>query len=224
MLISALEHGDRIAFLERDHGLFPARGGAAGAAPRDGVATHLHGAHAGGRDAEQLLEGVPDLVLVRLGVHLESVHLAVLVGGRALLGHHRAHDDLVQRGHYLFPFCFFGAAFLADLAVLFLAALALPFLAALGVLFLAALGGFAGLAAFGAAAFVLFLAALGALAWAGARFSRSASAGSSSAASSRVSPVRAPSSTTTASAHRTSYADAWANGITSTDGRFRPLR
>src|SRR5689334_10476345 len=144
MLISALEHGDRIAFLERDHGLLPARGRAAGAAPRDRVAAHLHGADTGGGDAEQLLERVPDLVLVRLGVHLEGVHLAVLVGGRALLGHHRAHDDLVQGGHYLFPFFFgFGAAFLALLPALFLAALAVLFLAARAVLFLAALAGLA---------------------------------------------------------------------------------
>src|SRR5690348_15669828 len=214
MLISALEHGDRIAFLERDHGFLPARGGAAGAAARDGVAPHLHGADAGGRDAEQPLERVPDLVLVGLGVHLEGVHLAVLVGGRALLGHHRAHDDLVQGGHYLFPF-FFGAGFFADLAVLFLAALALLFLAALGALFFAVLAGVAALVRF---------CAFGALASTGVRRSRSCRAGSSSAPSSRVSPVSAPSSTTTASAHRTSYAEACANGITSTEGRFRPLR
>src|SRR6478609_129348 len=205
MRISALEHGDRIAFLERDDGLLPARGGAAGAAARDGVAAHLHGADARGRDAEQLLERVADLILVRLGVHLERVHLPSLIGGRALLGHHRADDDLVQRGHYLFPF-FFGADFFAVFPVPFLAALAVLFLAALDALFLAALGGFAGLAVLGAAALVAFFAALGALASAGARFSRSGRSGSSSAPSSRVSPVSAPSSTSTASAHSTSYA------------------
>ena len=42
MLISTLEHGDRVAVLERDHGLLPPGGGPAGAAPRDRVAAHLH--------------------------------------------------------------------------------------------------------------------------------------------------------------------------------------
>src|SRR6476646_6410562 len=205
MLISALEHGDRVAVLERDHGLLPARRGPAGAAARDGMTAHLHGTDAGGRDAEQLLERVADLVLVGLGVHLEGVHLARLVSGRALLGHHRADDDLVQGGHYLSPFFFFfGAAFLAALAVLFLAALAVAvlFLAALALLFLAALAAFAvlALAGFVAPALGADLAAFGALDAAAARFSRSGRLGSSSAPRSGVSPVSAPSSTTTASA------------------------
>src|SRR5215207_8617373 len=141
MLISALEHGDRVAVLERDDGLLPAWRRPAGAAPGDRMAPHLHGAHAGGGDPEELLERVADLVLVRQGVHLEGVHLGRLVGGRTLLGHHRTDDDLVQRGHYLSPF-FFGLAFgAAFLAVDFLAALAVDFLAALAVVadFLAAL-------------------------------------------------------------------------------------
>src|SRR5882724_9593418 len=142
MLISALEHGDRIAVLERDHGLLPPGRRPAGAATRHRVAAHLHRANARGRDPEQLLQRVPDLVLVGLGVHLEGVHLARLVGGRALLGHHRADDDLVQRGHYLLPFFFgFGAAFFAGFRAAFLAALAVLFLAALAFVadFLAAL-------------------------------------------------------------------------------------
>src|SRR2546421_512625 len=132
MLISALEHGDRIAVLERDHGLLPPSRRPAGAATGDRVAAHLHRAHARGRHPEQLVQRVPDLVLVGLGVHLEGVHLARLVGGRALLGHHRADDDLVQRRHYLLPF-FFGLPFGADLAgfrAAFFAALAGLFLAA----------------------------------------------------------------------------------------------
>src|SRR5215207_11459735 len=133
MLISALEHGDRVAVLERDDGLLPAWRRPAGAAPGDRMAPHLHGADAGGGDPEELLERVADLVLVRQGVHLEGVHLGRLVGGRALLGHHRTDDDLVQRGHYLSPLFFgLGAAF-------FLAGLPAAFLAALAVLFLAAL-------------------------------------------------------------------------------------
>src|SRR5690242_14147230 len=129
MLISTLEHGDRVAVLERDHGLLPPDRGSANPAARHRVAAHLHGADAGGRDAEQFLQRVTDLVLVRLGVHLEGVHLAGLVRRRALLGDHGPDDDLVQGGHYFFPF-FFGAAFLAVLAVLFFAALGALFLAA----------------------------------------------------------------------------------------------
>src|SRR6476646_10449194 len=201
MLISALEHGDRVAVLERDHGLLPARRGPAGPAARHRVAAHLHGANAGGRDAEQFLERVPDLVLVRLGVHLEGVHLARLVGGRALLGHHRPDDDLVEGGHSLSPFFFLAAL---ALAVLFLAALAVLFFAAFAAFAVLALAGLVA-PALGAA-----LAAFGALGAADARFSRSGRPGSSSSPSSRVSPVSAPSSTTTASAQRTSYADACA--------------
>src|SRR5436190_15203047 len=184
MLISALEHGDRVAVLERDHGLLPARRRPAGPAARHRMAAHLHGTDAGHRDAEQFLERVPDLVLIGLGVHLEGVHLARLVGGRALLGHHRADDDLVQGGHYLSPFFFLGAlpplrvgpGFEA-LAVLFLAAFALAvlFLAALAVLFLAALAAFAvlALAGFVAPALGAVLAAFGAWGAAAARRSRS---------------------------------------------------
>src|SRR6266550_2510168 len=140
MLISALEHGDRIAVLERDHGLLPPSRRPAGAATGDRVAAHLHRAHARGRHPEQLVQRVPDLVLVGLGVHLEGVHLAGLVGGRALLGHHRTDDDLVQRGHYLLPFFFgFGAAFPSLRLEAGLAGLPAAFFAALAVLFLAAL-------------------------------------------------------------------------------------
>src|SRR5204863_4750152 len=172
MLISALEHGDRIAVLERDHGLLPPSRRPAGAATGDRVPAHLHRAYARSRDPEQLLQRVPDLVLVGLGVHLEGVHLARLVGARALLGHHRADDDLVQRGHYLLPFFFglpfgadlagFRAAFFAALAVLFLAALALvaDFLAALASVFLAVLAAFRLLAAFDSSEAAAFLSAL----------------------------------------------------------------
>src|SRR5688500_11912961 len=116
MLISALEHGDRVAVLERDDRLLPARGGAARATAGDLVPAHLHGAHPGHRHPEQGLERVPDLVLARLRVHLERVLLVGLPGDRALLGHHRTDDDFVQRGHYLPPF-FLGAGFFAAFAL-----------------------------------------------------------------------------------------------------------
>src|SRR5918995_67165 len=107
MLISALEHGDRVAVLERDDRLLPPGRGPAGATPGDRVAAHLHGAHVRHGDPEQLLQRVPDLELVGLRVHLEGVLLARLVGGRALLRHDRPHDDLVQRGHLPGPFLLF---------------------------------------------------------------------------------------------------------------------
>src|SRR5919106_5691886 len=69
MLISALEHGDRVAVLERDDRLLPPRRGAAGATAGDSVPAYLHGADVRDGDTEQLLEGVPDLVLVGLRVH-----------------------------------------------------------------------------------------------------------------------------------------------------------
>src|SRR6185312_13679792 len=186
MVISALEHGDRVAVLERDHGLLPPGRGPAAAATGDRVAAHLHGPHAGGRDPEQLRERVPDLVLVGLGVHLEGVHLARLVGGRALLGHHRADDDLVQRGHHLLPF-FLGAAF-------FVAGFPAAFLAALAVLFFAALALVADFLAALAAERLGALAVAGSSGWAGR--------------GSGITPVSAPASTTAASDHRIWYAAA----------------
>src|SRR5918996_6254372 len=144
MLISALEHGDRVAVLERDDRLLPPRGRAARATAGDPVAPHLHGSDVRHGDPEQLLERVPDLILVGLRVHLERVLPARLVRGRALLGHHRPYDDLMEGRHHLLPFFFFfGAGFLAAFATAFFAGLA--FFAALASDFLAA---FAALAVF----------------------------------------------------------------------------
>src|SRR5512146_2372757 len=78
MLISALEHGDRVAVLQRDDGLLPARRGAAGPAPHDRVPAYLHGPHVGHGDAEELLQRVTDLVLAGLGMDLEGVFLSRL--------------------------------------------------------------------------------------------------------------------------------------------------
>src|ERR671919_1219796 len=75
MLISALEHGDRVAVLERDDRLLPPGGSAAGATAGDRVAPHLHGANVGDGHTEQHLQCVPDLVLVGFGMHLEGVFL-----------------------------------------------------------------------------------------------------------------------------------------------------
>src|SRR6185312_69084 len=116
MLISALEHGDRVAVLERDDCLLPALGGALDPAPSDLVPPHLHGADGGDGHRKERLDGGPDLVLVGLGVHLEGVLLARLVGRRALLGDHRTDHDLVQRGHLLVPLLLLGRRLLGRLA------------------------------------------------------------------------------------------------------------
>src|SRR5438094_1077862 len=89
MPISALEHGDRVAFFECDDRLFPrratarpARGETAGAAP----GTHDQGAHVGHGDLEQRLDRRADLRLGRGRVHAEGVLFAGLVRRRGLLG------------------------------------------------------------------------------------------------------------------------------------------
>src|SRR3954452_2074589 len=215
MLISALEHGDGIAFLERDDRLLPPCGGTAGPAAGDFMASHLHGPDVGDGHSEQFLQGVPDVILVRLGVDLEGVFLPVLIRRGALLGHHGAYHDLVQRRHYLDPF-FFGAAFFAGFEALFFA-----------LVFFAAFALAAGLAlvAFflGAAALVFPLVA--ALSDLPVLWSRSAlSASDSSGSGSGMTPLSAPSSTTPASDQRMSYADASGYAMTSTFGRFLPLR
>src|SRR5688500_15192175 len=61
MLISALEHGDRVAILERDDRFLPPGCGAPIATARDLAPAHLHGADIGDCHAEQLLERIPDL-------------------------------------------------------------------------------------------------------------------------------------------------------------------
>src|SRR6476661_8169218 len=111
MLISALEHGDRVAFLEGYDRLLPSGRGAAGPPPHHLVPAHLH--RADGRDgyAEELLERRADLVLVGLGVHLEGVDLRRLIRGRALLGHDRPYDRLVQ-GRHLVPLLLLGGRLL----------------------------------------------------------------------------------------------------------------
>src|SRR5206468_4756030 len=102
MPISALEHGDRVAFFECDDRLFPrratarpARGETAGAAP----GTHDQGAHVRHGDLEQRLDGRADLRLGRRRVHAEGVLFAGLVRRRGFLGDDGAHDQPVQVRH-----------------------------------------------------------------------------------------------------------------------------
>src|SRR5438105_15037916 len=93
MPMSALEHGDRVAFFECDDRLLPRRATArparretAGTAP----GAHHQGAHVGHGDLEQRLDRRADLRLGRGRVHAEGVLFAGLVRGRGLLGDHGA--------------------------------------------------------------------------------------------------------------------------------------
>src|SRR5437867_1081831 len=102
MPISALEHGDRVAFFECDDRLFPrratarpARGETAGAAP----GTHDQGAHVGHGDLEQRLDRRADLRLGRGRVHAEGVLFAGLVRRRGFLGDDGAHDQTMLVRH-----------------------------------------------------------------------------------------------------------------------------
>src|SRR5690606_4003600 len=117
----------------------------------NGVPAHLHRAHVGNRHAEHLLERLADLVLVGRGVHLERVFLLRLVGARALLGHHRTNDHLMQCGHYRPPF-FLGVGFFAERVADFLAPVFF------GAAFFVALAFFAALAAFFVAFAAFFVA------------------------------------------------------------------
>src|SRR5213594_45346 len=101
MPISALEHGDRVAFFERDDRLFPGRAtaGTAGETARAAPGAHHQGAHVGHGDLEQRLDGRADLRLGRRRVHAEGVLFAGLVRGRGFLGDHGAHDQAVLVRH-----------------------------------------------------------------------------------------------------------------------------
>src|SRR6187455_3302860 len=144
MLISALEHRDRLPVLERHDRFLPARRRAAGATPGDFMTPHLHGADARRGDPEELLQRLADLVLVGVRMHHEGVLLARLPGGGALLRDERTHDGRVQDRHHSPSFlrdAFLGAAFFAAFGFAVLGAAALAFFTALA--FLTALGFFA---------------------------------------------------------------------------------
>src|SRR5690606_34902861 len=120
-----------------------------------------------------------------------------LVGARALLGHDRTNDHLMQCGHYRPPF-FLGVGFFAERVADFLAPVFF------GAAFFVALAFFAALAAFFvafAAFFVAFAAFFVALAVAG-RVLRAAGSAAGSALTSGSTPVSAASSITTLSDQR----------------------
>src|SRR3954447_16524616 len=89
----ALEDRDRVALAHLDDGLLPLARASRGPAAALGLGLHRHRAHLDHVDAEELLDGLADLRLVRLVVDAERV----LVRRRqdvALLGDDRADDDL----------------------------------------------------------------------------------------------------------------------------------
>src|SRR5882672_3921068 len=85
--LSPLEDLDRVALLELDDGLLPARTDALDGTAPLGLGLHLDDRDVQDLDVEELLDGLADLRLVRILVHLERVavlrDLAV-----ALLGDH----------------------------------------------------------------------------------------------------------------------------------------
>src|SRR5919106_1025040 len=91
----SLEDLDAIAGAELHDGLLPARLLAAGPAPPLRLGPHLDDVHGNNLDVEELLDGLPDLGLVRARVHAEGV-LVVLDKAVALLRDDRSEDDLAR--------------------------------------------------------------------------------------------------------------------------------
>src|SRR3954462_10711936 len=89
----ALEDRDGVALAHLDDRLLPLARAPAGEAAPLGLGLHRHGADLDDGDVEELLDGLANLRLVRVGVDAERV----LVGARqdvALLADDRADDDL----------------------------------------------------------------------------------------------------------------------------------
>src|SRR5690606_24708607 len=92
------ELADALAFLQGDHGLLPVGPPAAEPSQPARLAADGHGVDLLDLDIEQFLDGPADL---RLGGPAAD-HEGVLALGHllhALLGDHRAQDDVVRRGH-----------------------------------------------------------------------------------------------------------------------------
>src|SRR5467141_90200 len=103
MPISALEHLDRVAFLEGHDRLFPGRPHAGGPPVGAAPSAHDERAHVRDGDLEERFDRRLDLRLGRPQMHPERVLLASLVGRRGLLGDHRPDDRLVQLRHRSSP-------------------------------------------------------------------------------------------------------------------------
>src|SRR2546427_1020639 len=99
MPISALEHLDRVAVLQRDDRLLPRAAGSRVAPVSAPLGAHHQRAHVGHRHLEQRLDRRLDLRLGRLRVAPEGVRLVGLKGRRGFLGHQRPDDHLVDFRH-----------------------------------------------------------------------------------------------------------------------------
>src|SRR5512132_1900188 len=93
--LSPLEDLDRVALGELDDRLLPAGARALAVVPHLRLRRDLDHVHRDHLDAEELLDGLPDLCLVRVLVHAERV-LAVLDQAVALLGDHGSEQDFVR--------------------------------------------------------------------------------------------------------------------------------
>src|SRR5262245_610767 len=114
--LSPLEDLDRIAFLELDDRLLPAGAGALAVVPHLWLRRDLDDVDRDHLDAEELLDRLPDLRLVRVLVHAERV-LAVLDQAVALLGDHRREQNLVRmKAHEALPWTASSAASLTSSA------------------------------------------------------------------------------------------------------------
>src|SRR5438132_2142038 len=107
--LRSFEDLDLVAGLELDDGLLPAGARALDQPTPLRLGRHLDDVHGDDRDVEELLDGLPDLRLVRVLVHLERVAvLDDLVV--ALLAHDRADEDLSgMKAHEALP-CTSGSA------------------------------------------------------------------------------------------------------------------
>src|ERR1043166_3234141 len=96
-----LEDGDRIALAELHNRLLPIRAVARRLPHAAELSPLLRRPHAGDLHAEELLDGLPDLRLGSVGMDLERVLGAILIGGRRLLGDVRTDDRAIERRHGL---------------------------------------------------------------------------------------------------------------------------
>src|SRR5262245_27956443 len=114
--LSPLEDLDRIAFLQLDDRLLPAGARALAVVPHLRLRRNLDHVDGDDLDAEQLLDRLPDLRLVRVLVHAERV-LAVLDQAVALLGDHGRQQNLVgMEAHEALPWTASSAASLTSSA------------------------------------------------------------------------------------------------------------
>src|SRR5438874_4070056 len=102
--LSPFEDLDRLARLDLDDRLLPAGLAAFDHAAALRLRAHLDHVHALDVDVEQLLDGLPDLRLVRIRVNPERVAVVSLYLLVALLGNHRREQDLVgMQAHEALP-------------------------------------------------------------------------------------------------------------------------